>query len=115
MEAQNLKEKTEDLISHAGDFLDTFYKVSLLKVTGKATQVASATIGMIIMCTLGMFVLFFAGLAAAWWLGDVLNNRTGGFLLVALFYLLLVTCIILIRRKIVFPYIRNLLIRKSYE
>ena len=115
METQDIKDKTEDLISHAGDLLDTFYKVSMLRVTKKVTQVASAAISVIILCTVGMLVLFFASLGLAWWLGDIMNSRTGGFLLVAGIYLAVTVCLILMRKKIVFPFIRELLIRKVYD
>jgi len=115
METQDLKEKVENLTSHTGDYLDTLYKVTMLNVTQKATNIASAAIGAITICILGMFVLFFIGFGAAWWLGDMINSRTGGFLIVAGFYLVLTICIVALRRKIVFPFFRNLLIKKVYE
>ena len=114
METQGLKDKAEDILSHGADYLDTFYKVSLLKATKKATHIASAAISVIVICTLGMFVLFFAGLGLGWWLGDLVESRTGGFLLVALFYLVVALVIILMRKKIVFPYIRDLIIRRTH-
>ena len=115
METQDLKEKVGDLTNHVGDYLDTLYKVTLLNVTQKTTNIASGAIAAIVGVVLGMFVLFFAGFAAAWWLGNVIESRVGGFLLVAGFYLLIAIIIILLRKKIVFPYIRNLLIKKVYE
>lgn len=115
METQGLKEKTGDILSHGTDYLDTFYQLGLLKLTKKVTQMASATISVIVLCTLGMFVLFFGGLAAGWWLGDLVGSRAGGFLLIAGFYFLVTLCIILLRKKIVFPFIRDLIIRKAYD
>jgi hypothetical protein len=64
---------------------------------------------------LGLFVLIFASLGLGWWLGDVMNSRAGGFFAVAGFYLLLVLCVVLMKKKIIFPYIRNLFIRKVYD
>ena len=113
--SKGLKDTAEDILSHGADYLDTFYKVSLLKLTKKATHVASATISVIVILTLGMFVLFFAGLGLGWWLGDLVQSRTGGFLLVAGFYLLLAVIIIALRRKLVFPFIRDLIIKNAYE
>jgi hypothetical protein len=43
----------------------------------------------------------------AWWLGDIVGSRAGGFLIVAGFYLFVGIIIILLRRKIIFPYFRN--------
>lgn len=115
METQGLKDKAEDILSHGADYLDTFYKISLLKVTKKATHIASVAISIIVVCSLGMFVMFFAGLGLGWWLGDLIESRTGGFLLVAAFYFLAAIVIILFRKKIIFPYIRDLIIRKSHD
>jgi hypothetical protein len=115
MEAQNIKSTTEDLTRHIGDYLDTLYKVSLLNVTEKATTITSAAISTIVVCVLGIFVLFFAGIALGWWLGDVVNSRAGGFLIVAGFYLIAGAILILLRKQIIFPYFRNKIIRKVYE
>jgi hypothetical protein len=60
---KTLKEITGDLARHVGDYLDTFYKVSLLNVTKTVTNITSAAISTIVVCVLGLFVLFFAGFA----------------------------------------------------
>ena len=115
MEAQNIKSTAEDLTRHIGDYLDTFYQVSLLNVTKKVTDVASIAFSTIIVCVVGIFVLFFTSIAMAWWLGDVVASRAGGFLIVGGFYLLVGIIVILLRKKIIFPYFRNILIRKVYD
>lgn len=115
MEMNDLKQKTADLADHFGDYAETFFKVTLLNVTQKGTDIASAAISLVVICTLSLFVLFFAGFGLGWWLGDLVNSRTGGFLLVAGFYLLLIVLILLFRKKIFFAYFRNLIIRKIYE
>lgn len=115
METEQLKEKAEDLLEHAGDAAETFYKLALINVTQKVTNIASTTITMIVLSTLGMFILFFGGFALAWWLGDLVESRAGGFALVGAFFLLLTILIIALRRTIVFPSIRNLIIGKIYD
>jgi hypothetical protein len=115
METEDLKENVEDLTSHVSDYLDTLYRLTLLKVTQKATNLASIVVATIAVCTLSLFILFFASFGAAWWLGDIIKSRVGGFFIIAGFYLLLLLVIILFRKKIVFPYIRNLVMGKIYE
>ena len=115
METQEIKDKAGTLIDHAGDYLDTFYKVNVLKLTKKVTDVGSGVISAIVICVLGLFILFFGGFAAAWWLGNVIASRAGGFLVVAGFFLCITLVIVLLRKKIVFPFVRNMLIRKIYE
>jgi len=113
--SNGIKDSAEDILTHGADYLDTFYKVSVLKLTKKATHIMSTAISVIVILTIGMFVLFFAGLGLGWWLGDLIESRTGGFLLVALFYLIVAGVIIALRKKIVFPFIRDLIIKKAHE
>jgi Putative Actinobacterial Holin-X, holin superfamily III len=115
METEQLKEKAEDLTEHLGDLAETSYKLAIINLTQKATNAASQGLTIIVLCTLGMFILFFGGFGLAWWLGDVIDSRAGGFAIVAGFFLLLTLCILAVRKKIVFPYIRNLIIRKVYD
>jgi len=112
---EDLKEKTADLVDHVEDIADTFYKLALLNVTQKATNVAAGAIAMIVVCTLGVFALLFGGIALSLWLGNLIESRVGGFLLGAGIFLLVTIIIVLLRKQIVFPYIRNLIIRKAYD
>ena len=115
METEQIKDKVGNIADHAGDYLDTLVRVSLLKIIRKTTNIASDAFSILIICILGIFILFFGSFAAAWWLGDVMTNRAGGFLVVALFYLVTTIVVVLLRKKIIFPFIRNILARKIYE
>jgi hypothetical protein len=112
---ENLKDKTADLIGHAEDLADTWYKLASLKATQKAANISSAVITTIIVFTAGIFVLLFGGLALSWWLGDLVESRAGGFLLGAGFFLIVMIIVVLLRKKIIFPFIRNLIVRKIYD
>jgi hypothetical protein len=115
MEAQNLKEDAKDVLNHAGDYAQTFYKLSLVRLTKKVSDVASCVVNSVLIFFISLCILLFASFAGAWWLGDVLNNRALGFLLIAAFYTLLVVILILMRKKVISPFIRNTLISKIYE
>jgi predicted lipid-binding transport protein (Tim44 family) len=112
---EELKESAQDLTEHLGQMADTFYKLAVLNLTQKATNAAAAGISVIVLCTFGVFFLIFGGIALGWWLGDLIDNRAGGFAIIAGFFLLLTICIIALRKKIVFPYFRNRIIRKVYD
>ena len=112
---EDLKEKTIDLADHVEELADTFYRLTVLNVTQKATNIVSGAVVMIMLCSLGFFVLLFAGCALAWWLGNIINSRVGGFLLAALFFLILMLIVSLLKRKTIFPLIRNRIIRKLYD
>jgi hypothetical protein len=115
MEAQNLKEDAKDVFNHASDYAETFYKLSLVRLTKKVSNVASGVVNSVLIFFISFCILLFISFAGAWWLGDVTNSRALGFLLIAGFYLLIVFVLVLMRKKIISPFIRNTLIRKIYE
>ena len=115
MQMDDLKEKTADLADHVEDLANTFYKLTVVNVTQKTTTITSTVIVTLIYSVLGFLVLVFAGIALSWWLGDLVQSRTGGFLLGAGFFLLVLLIIACMRKKIIFPYIRNLIVRKFYD
>ena len=115
METQNLKEDAKDILNHAGDYAETFYKLNLVRLTKKVSDVASVVVNSLLIFFISLCILLFISFAGAWWLGDVTNNRALGFLLIAGFYLLIVFVLVLMRKKVISPFIRNTLIRKLYE
>ncbi|RYY60026.1 MAG: hypothetical protein EOO05_11345 [Chitinophagaceae bacterium] len=112
---EHLKEKTAGLAEHVEDFAQTFYKLSVLKVTEKATNAVSFAVVVIAFSLLGVFALLFLGIALSWWLGDLVGNRALGFVLGAGGFILLFLIIALLRKNIVFPFIRDLIIKKVYD
>ena len=115
MEAQNLKEDAKDVLNHASDYAETFYKLNLLRLTKKVSDVASVVVNSVLIFFISLCILLFISFAGAWWLGDVVQNRALGFLLIAGFYLLIILVLVLMRKKVISPFIRNTLIRKFYE
>ena len=115
MEAQNLKEDAKDVLNHAGDYAQTFYKLNLVRLTKRVSELASVVVNSVLIFFIGLCVLLFTSFAGAWWLGDVVESRALGFLLIAAFYMLLVVILILMRKKVISPFIRNTLISKIYE
>ncbi len=112
---EELKEKTIDLAQHIEDLADTFYKLKVVSVTKRATNLVSGVVITVLICLFGFFVLLFGSFALAWWLGDVLDSRIAGFLLTAVFFLLIILIVSLLKKQTIFPMIRNLIIRKVYE
>ena len=109
------KTKAEDLGQSVKDYVETYYKLSILKASDKATGIIASGLAAVSIVFLGILVLFFLGIAMGVWLGNLLNNAVAGYLLVAAFFLLITVILVALRKKIVFPMIRNSLIRKFYE
>ena len=112
---EELKEKTADLADHVEDLANTFYRLTVVKVTEKTSTMVSGIVVAIILGALGLFVLLFAGCALAWWLGNLVDSRVGGFLLAAGLFLIVMVVIALLRKNTIFPFIRNIIIRKIYD
>ncbi|HEU4860111.1 MAG TPA: phage holin family protein [Chitinophagaceae bacterium] len=115
MEAQNIKEDAKDILNHTGDYLETLYKLNVVRATKKASDIASGVVNSVLLFFFSLCILLFLSIAAAWWLGVVFNSPALGFLSVAGFYLLLVIILISLRKNVISPFIKNSLIRKVYE
>jgi hypothetical protein len=115
MEAQKIKDDAKDILQHAGDYADTFYKLTLVRLTKKVSDVASGVVNSVLIFFISLCIILFLSLAGAWWVGAMLNSPAGGFLVIAGFYLLLVLILVMMRKKIISPFIKNTLIKKMYE
>lgn len=115
MEAQKIKDDAKDIINHGQDYLETFYKLSIVRATKKASNIASGVVNSLLVFFTSLCILLFLSLAAAWWLGQELNNPALGFLSVAGFYIVLVLVLVALRKSVIAPFIKNSLIRRIYE
>ncbi len=112
---EEFKTKAESLTDHVSDYIETYFKLTVVNATQKATGVASVSLIAVLVTFFFMFVFFFAGIGASMWIGETLDNMKLGYFIVAGFYLICAFIVVLIRKKIVFPYVRNQIIRKVYE
>ena len=110
-----LKERADDLIEHVGDYIETHYKLGLLKITEKSTAAGSAIIAALLLAILSIFFILFIGLGLAWWIGGMLDSIIAGYFIVAGLYLLIIICVVMMRKKLIDPFLRNLLVKKIYE
>lgn len=110
-----LKTKAGDLTDSISDYIQTYYKLTLLNVADKSTTLGASVMAALVVAFLGIFVLLFSGIALGIWLGHLLENEALGYLLVAGLYLLLIVLIVILRKNLVFPFVRNKLINKLYE
>lgn len=112
---EELKTKAEAFTKSVSDYLDTYYKLTLVKVTQKSTNLVSAILAGVASLILLFLVLFFIGIGVSWWLGDLLNSRPAGFFIVGGIFILLIVVIFSLRKKIVFPILKKAILKKLYE
>jgi hypothetical protein len=112
---QEIKEETKDLAEHITDFLETYYQLLTINVAQKSINITSSLINAVILAFLCLLIASFIGLGLAWWLGNVINSRAGGFFITAGIYLIVMIALIVMRKKVIFPFLRNFITRKIYE
>jgi hypothetical protein len=112
---EELKSKAESLTHSISNYLDTFYKLALVNLTQKATNVTAGILAGITTFILFILSLFFIGMGLAWWLGGLLNSRAAGFFIVAGLFIIIIVVVIALRKKIVFPFLKKAILKKIYE
>ena len=110
-----LKERADDLLEHAGDYIETYYKLGLLKVTEKSTAVGSSIFAALLLTILFIFFALFVGLGLAWWIGEMLDSMIAGYFIVAGIFLLKFIIVLAMRKSVIRPFLRNYLVKKIYE
>ena len=112
---EGLKANAQDLKTHVGDYVNTYLQLTKAKVTQSASTAASGVaIGVTAMVFSLLFLIFlFCGIAL--WLGSLVDSRAGGFFMVAGFFLLILILLFALRKKVIVPMIRNMIISKVYE
>jgi hypothetical protein len=112
---EDLKTKAGKISSQAKDYIDTLFKLTSAKITQKIVQNGSLFIAGLILVFFIVLAIIFLSLGLGFWLGDLLNNRMYGFLLVGGFYFFLFCILLLLRRKTLLPLIRNIIVRMLYD
>ena len=112
---EGIKESANDLVEHVTDFLETYYKYISVTVAQRSANLGAGAINFVVLTFLCVLAVSFAGFGLAWWLGTVINSRPGGFFIVAAFCIVIMVVLILIRKKVIFPFLRNIITKKIYE
>lgn len=112
---EELTKKLQNLSENLKNYAKTRIDLAIVSFSAKATNVAAGILTSIGILFFGALAFLFACIALAIWLGGILNSLPLGFLIVAGFFILIIIILYLLRRKIIFPIIRNKIIRKYYE
>lgn len=111
----DFREKAGQLADNIIGFLETFYKLSVVRLADKVTRIVASILASITVLFFGTIAFIFLSVALALWVGDLLGSAALGFVVVAAFYLLLTIIVVAMRKRIVFPMIRDSIIKKLYE
>jgi hypothetical protein len=109
-ETMEAVKKAEQLVSNIKEYAETRCDIALLNMQDKVSNVLSSIASAAVVAILGVLILFFASLGAAWYIGQSLNNPSIGFFCIAGFYLIVAIILIINRDKwIKLPVINTLL------
>ena len=108
-------EEPNSLAEDIGALMQTYYQLSLIKLTKKTSTVTGSLATFMVIAFSAAFMLLFACLALGNWLGEQFNSLTVGYLLVAALFFLILIILLLFGKKWLRTFFRNLVIRKLYE
>jgi len=114
-ELKNETDPKPNIAELAADYVDTYYKLTVVNINQKIADItAVASFGMIAALVVG-FVVMFLCFAAALWIGSLVGSNAEGFLLVGLFCLVILLFLLFTRKKLFYPFIKNMVIKSIYE
>lgn len=109
-----IKDKVEDIVDNVEEIAKTYYRLSVVRVADKGSNLGASLLITLLVFALLFFAMLFACMGVSWWIGQKLQNQMLGFFIVAggLFVILLL--ILLLRKKVIQPFIRNIIINAIY-
>ena len=109
------REYQDGIVDAVGDMVETYRNLVTVRITESAAVTGSLSIVGLLVLVVSVFVLLFAGLGAAWWIGDVMHNMKAGFFIVGAFYLFILIIVLLTAGSVILQWLRNVIVRKIYE
>lgn len=85
-EEPNGEQLAHRLFEQINQHLETRWKYLMLNAGERTSAAASQMAGGMVLFVFALLVLFFFSMGFAWWLGDVLQHRAGGFALAGLIF-----------------------------
>src|SRR5690349_16270063 len=112
---EELHTKTANLANHVQDIAQTYYDLARINVAQAGAKTLARAIIFFLLAGLVLCVLLLAGIGSALYLGKMLYNTAAGYFIVAGIYLFIVLLLYLLRKKVVFPFFRDFIVRRIYD
>lgn len=110
-----IKNHVENVVENVEEITKNYYDLAVVNAVAKGSKLGSSLIISGVLIALGFFIFLFAGFGVSYWIGQRLNNPMLGFFIVAGFLLLIFILLILLKGKVIQPWIRNIIIRNIYD
>lgn len=112
---ESFKTKFEEFIRHTGELGETGIRLGKLSAVQKTADISSRVATRIVLLFLVLMVVLFCSVAAACWIGNSLHSAALGFLLVGAIYLVLAIVLIIVKKNLVLPFLRNQVVKMIYK
>jgi TRAP-type C4-dicarboxylate transport system permease small subunit len=112
---QDLTSKVETLLHHASLYVEQRKDLLVLDVTEKSSRAISEVLYSVLVVVLTVLTLIFASIAAAWSIGQAIDDMPMGFLYVALFYLMVTIISMVVNKSFIQPNLINYFICRFHK
>ncbi|OQP46956.1 hypothetical protein A4H97_05395 [Niastella yeongjuensis] len=112
---EELHTKTANLANHVQDIAQTYYDLARINIAQAGAKTLARAIIFFLLAGLVLCVLLLAGIGLALYLGKLLYNTAAGYFIVAAVYLFFVLLLYLLRKKVVFPFFRDFIVKRIYD
>jgi hypothetical protein len=112
---ENLNTKAANLANHVQEIAQTYYDLARINVAQAGSKAVARAFLFFLLAGLTLCILLLVGIGLSLFLGKLLKDAAMGYFIVAGFYLVLVLFFYLLRKQIVFPFIRDFIVRKIYD
>ncbi|MES2328883.1 MAG: hypothetical protein V4539_04720 [Bacteroidota bacterium] len=99
----------------AADYAETYYKLTVVNINQKIADISAVASFSMMGAIIGCFVGLLLSVAGSLWLGSLLGSTALGFLAMGIFYMIVFIFFYATRKKIFFPFIKNLVVKSIYE
>ena len=111
-EAPELRASAESLMHNAREYAETRLNLLILDAQEKAADTAASMVTGAVLGVLGLFLLFFLSIGAAWYIGDITGSPFIGFFAVAAFYAVVGLIVFLARNAMIKMPVAHSIIKK---
>jgi len=111
----NVRAQAADLLEEAGDYVKTVYQLVSIKLNRKTVMIISGLFADVAVMLAGVICLLFLSIAAAFMIGRYVQDTAAGFLWVGAFYFVLFLFLVLLKKPVILPYLRNLITNRMNE
>ena len=110
------RSKLETIAEHAKDYAELRFELIKLEAAVKISNVVSSIASAVVIGLIALFTLFFVSVGVAWWIGQMNNNPSMGFFIVAGAYAVIGLILFALRNSILkMPLVNSLLATFNYD